>query len=94
MIRDAVMSARMPAVRRERILDTYTRFRSGTTYSQIQSAPGRARSVISSDLHAVEMLTGESVRPPRLSEPVPRSTSRNSPRKNRERQQSPNNEYG
>ena len=65
MIRDAVMSARMPAVRRERILDTYTRFRSGTTYSQIQSAPGRARSVISADLHAVEMLTGESVRPPK-----------------------------
>lgn len=63
MIRDAVLSARMPAVRRERILDTYTRFRSGASYSQIQSATGRARSVISSDLHAVEMLTGESVRP-------------------------------
>lgn len=62
-VRKIVCAANLPANRRERILDTYTRFKSGETYSKIQAATNRARSVISSDLQTVEALTGETIRP-------------------------------
>lgn len=48
---------------KQRVLDTYNRYSTGETYSQIQRNTGRSRSQISIDLADVERITGAHIRP-------------------------------
>jgi integrase len=56
----AAVRAHVPeGPRRDRLLDTWTRYAAGASVRQIEKATGRPRATVSTDLHAVENWTGK-----------------------------------
>lgn len=55
---DLIANSLFASSKRQRMLDTFKRYRSGQKYREIEAETGRSRGQISQDLHAVEALAG------------------------------------
>lgn len=55
---ETAVAAGMEGAKRDRVLDTLRRYAAGQSVRDIEKATGRARSTVSTDLHAVETLAG------------------------------------
>ena len=62
-VEKAIAAAPWKEAKRARILDVYRRHARGDSYAKIRKATGRSSPLISQDLHAVEELVGQPVRP-------------------------------